>query len=379
MKIGLVLPYSIARGGGVKEILFAMQEELLLRNQDAYIITPRPRDFEGKIPDKVLLVGASTDFNSPTHTTAQVSAGLNEDIDHILAEYDFDVLHFHEPWIPMLSRQILTRSNIPNVATFHAAIPDTIMSRTLAKVVTPYTKSLLKYIDVYTAVSDAAAEYICSLTDKPVALIPNGIDLKQYKAPTHQSDKKRHKTIFYVGRLEGRKGVNHLLHAFKLMQADNPNVSLLIGGDGPDRGKLESLAADLELKNVEFLGFISNKQKIKYFQTADLFCAPALYGESFGLVLLEAMATGLVTVAGDNPGYESVMHGLGAISLVNPKHTAEFARRLELLLSEVDLRKLWRNWAQNEIDQYSYPAIVSQYEEVYAQAQQKRIERNAEA
>jgi glycosyltransferase involved in cell wall biosynthesis len=64
---------------------------------------------------------------------------------------------------------------------------------------------------------------------------------------------------------------------------------------------------------------------------------------------------------------------------VNPKHTAEFARRLELLLSEVDLRKLWRNWAQNEIDQYSYPAIVSQYEEVYAQAQQKRIERNAEA
>jgi phosphatidylinositol alpha-mannosyltransferase len=379
MKIGLVLPYSIARGGGVKEILFAMQEELLNRGHDAYIITPRPRDFEGKSPNKVLLVGASTDFNSPTHTTAQVSAGLNEDIDRILAEYNFDVLHFHEPWIPMLSRQILTRSNTPNVATFHAAIPDTIMSRTLAKAVTPYTKSLLKYIDVYTAVSDAAAEYICSLTDKPVALIPNGIDLKQFKVPKRQSDKKRHKMIFYVGRLEGRKGVNHLLHAFKLVQEDNPHVSLVIGGDGSDREKLESLAADLELKNVEFLGFITNAQKIRYFQTADLFCAPALYGESFGLVLLEAMATGLVTVAGDNPGYESVMHGLGAISLVNPKHTAEFARRLELLLTEVDLRKIWRNWAQTEIEQYSYPSIVSQYEEVYAQAQVKRAERNAEA
>lgn len=379
MKIGLVLPYSIARGGGVKEILFAMQEELINRGHEAYIITPRPRDFEGKCPKNVLLVGASTDFNSPTHTTAQVSAGLNEDIDRILTDYDFDVLHFHEPWIPMLSRQILLRSDVPNVATFHAAIPDTIMSRTLAKAVTPYTKSLLKYIDVYTAVSDAAAEYICSLTDKPVALIPNGIDLKQFKSPKLQHDKKKNKMIFYVGRLEGRKGVSHLLHAFKLLQEDNPDVSLIIGGDGPDRDKLEALATDLELNHVEFLGFITNAQKIRYLQKADLFCAPSLYGESFGVVLLEAMASNLVTVAGDNPGYESVMRGLGAISLVNPKHTAEFARRLELLLTETDLRKIWRNWAQNEIGQYSYPAVVSQYEEVYAQAQVKRAERNAEA
>lgn len=379
MKIGLVLPYSIARGGGVKEILFAMQDELINRGHEAYIITPRPRDFEGKCPKNVLFVGTSTDFNSPTHTTTQVSAGLNEDIDRILADYDFDILHFHEPWIPMLSRQILTRSNVPNVATFHAAIPDTIMSRTLARAVTPYTKSLLKYIDVYTAVSDAAAEYICSLTDKPVALIPNGIDLKQYKAPKLPHDKRSNKMIFYIGRLEGRKGVSYLLHAFKLLQAEDSNVSLVIGGDGPDRNKLESLASDLELKNVEFLGFITNAQKIRYLQKADLFCAPALYGESFGLVLLEAMASGLVTVAGDNPGYESVMQGLGAISLVNPKHTAEFARRLELLLTEVDLRKLWRNWAEKEIGQYSYPTIVSQYEEIYAHAQVRRDDRNAEA
>lgn len=379
MKIGLVLPYSIARGGGVKEILFAMQEELNRQGENAYIITPRPRDFEGQIPDKVLLVGTSTDFNSPTHTTAQVSAGLNEDIDRILAEYQFDVLHFHEPWIPMLSRQILIRSSIPNVATFHAAIPDTIMSRTLARAVTPYTKSLLKYIDAFTAVSDAAAEYICSLTDNPVALIPNGIDIKQFRAPKTRNDRRKHKTIFYVGRLEGRKGVSYLLHAMKLLQADYPNVSLVIAGDGPDRGKLEALAADLELRNVEFRGFISNEEKIRYLQTADLFCAPAIYGESFGLVLLEAMATGLVTVAGDNPGYESVMQGLGALSLVNPKHTAEFARRLALLLTEVDLRKLWRNWAQSELEQYSYSSIIGQYKEVYTQAQKKRAERNAEA
>jgi phosphatidyl-myo-inositol alpha-mannosyltransferase len=371
MKIGLVLPYSIARGGGVKEILIALQDELSHRGHETYIITPRPRDYEEKCPENVLLIGASTDFNSPTHTTAQVSAGLNEDIDRILAQHNFDVLHFHEPWIPMLSRQILTRSKSVNVATFHAAIPDTIMTRTLVRAVTPYTKSILKYIDAFTAVSDPAAQYICSLTDEPVALIPNGVDLKQFKAPPRRSDTKKHKTIFYVGRLEGRKGVKYLLHAYKVLSQQDPNVSLIIGGDGPDRDKLEMLAADLELPNVHFMGYLSHQDKLKYLQISDLFCAPAIYGESFGLVLLEAMASGLVVVAGDNPGYESVMKGLGAISLVNPKHTAEFARRLELLLREADLRKSWRDWAKQEINQYSYPTIVSQYEEVYVQAQRK--------
>lgn len=371
MKIGLVLPYSIARGGGVKEILFAMREELEDRGHQAYIITPRPQNYDNKNPKHILLVGNSTDFNSPTHTTAQVSAGMNEDIDRILAEHNFDVLHFHEPWIPMISRQILTRSKTINVATFHAAIPDTIMSRTLAKAVTPYTKSLLKYIDVFTAVSEPAAEYICSLTDEPVALIPNGIDLKAFKAPLKRSDKTRKKTIFYVGRLEGRKGVKYLLHAFKEVSKQDPDVNLIIAGDGPDRNKLEMQAADLELNNVEFLGYITQSEKIKHLRKADLFCAPSIFGESFGLVLLEAMATGLVAVAGDNPGYESVMKGLGAISLVNPKHTAEFARRLELLLRENDLRKIWRDWASKEVVQYGYSNVVSQYEEVYEEAIRK--------
>lgn len=368
MKIGLVLPYSITRGGGVKEIVFAIQDELSSRGHETFVITPRPRDYKDECPDNILFIGASTDFNSPTHTTTQVSAGLNDAIDEILSEHNFDVLHFHEPWIPVLSRQILTRSNTVNVGTFHASIPDGIMSRTLAKAITPYTKSLLKYIDVFTAVSEPAAEYICSLTDKPVALIPNGIDLKQYSTPIHRSDKRKHKTIVYVGRLEGRKGVKYLLHAFRLFSSHNPNVSLNIIGDGPDREKLESIASDLDLSNVHFLGYLSNEDKIKQLKTADLFCAPALYGESFGVVLLEAMATGLVAVAGDNPGYESVMQGLGAISLVNPKHIPEFARRLELLLREGDLRILWRDWAKKEVGQYNYPNIVSQYEEVYIQA-----------
>jgi phosphatidylinositol alpha-mannosyltransferase len=376
MKIGLVCPYSIARGGGVQEHVFAVQAELRRRGHDAYIITPRPRDYDDESAKHkhLIFAGTATDFNSPLHTTVQVSAGLNDDIERMLEQYQFDILHFHEPWVPVLSRQILTRSHSINVATFHAKLPETLMSRTLTKVVTPYTKSVLKYIHEFTAVSDAAADYLCSLTDEPVAIIPNGINLKLYKKPRTPSDNRPHKTIFYIGRLENRKGVKYLLDAYQELIKKDPEISLIIAGDGPDRSKLESTVAEEHLTNVTFLGYISEAEKIKHLREADLFCAPALFGESFGIVLLEAMATGLVTVAGDNPGYAAVMQGLGAISLVDPKQTAEFARRLHLLLYEEDLRKLWRTWAEEQIPQYSFVAIVNQYEELYLHAIEKHHE-----
>jgi phosphatidylinositol alpha-mannosyltransferase len=372
MKIGLVCPYDITKGGGVQEIVRAMQQGLEARGHDVYIITPRPR--EGVTPDgKVIFVGTSTDFSAPWGTTGQVSSSESEAIETMLEEQRFDILHFHEPWVPMLSLQLLSRSNAVNVSTFHAKLPETMMSRTISKVVTPYTKSVLKYIHELTAVSDAAAEYLCSLTERSVAIIPNGVDLSFYQPPKKHVDhrKDKDKVIFYVGRLEPRKGVKYLLHAFQQLQEKRPGVSLVIAGDGPDREKLEELAADLELHHVHFLGYVTNDEKLKHLQAADLFCAPALHGESFGVVLLEAMACSLVTVAGDNPGYAAVMQGLGAVSLVNPKHTAEFARRLDLLLHENDLRGLWRTWAADQITQYDWKEIVAQYEQVYEHARMK--------
>jgi phosphatidyl-myo-inositol alpha-mannosyltransferase len=379
MKIGLVCPYSIAKNGGVKEHVLACQTELRKRGHDAYILTPRPQDYEDDPGKHIIFIGESKDFNSPLHTTVQVSASVNNTIDAVLAEQEFDVLHFHEPWVPMLSAQILSRSQCVNVGTFHAKLPETLMTRTMIKVVTPYTKSVLKYIDEFTAVSEAAAEYVCSLTDVPVALIPNGIDLSRYKPPLRRNDNRKNKTIFYVGRLEQRKGVKHLIHAFKLLTDKKPDVTLVLAGDGPERAKLELLVHDLDIESkVEFLGFVSDKEKIHYLRTADIYCSPALYGESFGIVLLEAMATGIVTVAGDNPGYASVMNGLGSISLVNPKHHAEFSRRLDLLLHENDLRRLWRDWAASQLPQYSYSAIVDQYEEVYRSALEQHANKKQE-
>lgn len=368
MKIGIVCPYNILKGGGVQEHVKALQAELLSRGHDAKIITPLPRDVDEPDLPNIIFLGTSSDFKSPTHTVAQISVYVSGDkIDEMLEREKFEILHFHEPWLPDLSRQILQRSEAINIATFHAKIPETLMSRSIAKVVTPYMKSVLKYFHLFTAVSESGAEYARSLTDDPIAIVPNGIDLTAYRSPAKRRDPTGLKSILYIGRLEKRKGVKYLLQAYKILSAADPGVRLIIAGDGPDRERLEMLTEDLGLKNVEFIGYISNEKKHELLASADLFCSPAVYGESFGIVLLEAMATGLVTVAGNNSGYRDLMSGLGALSIVNPRDTEEFARRLQLLLSEPKLRKLWHTWALDYVQQFSYTNIVDEYEKHYAQ------------
>lgn len=368
MKIGIVCPYNILKGGGVQEHVRALQAELITRGYDAKIITPQPRESDKLELPNIIFVGTSTDLRSPTHTSIQISASVNGDtIEQMLAREQFDILHFHEPWIPDLSRQILTRSNAINIATFHAKIPETLMSRSIVKVVTPYMKSVLKYFHLYTAVSESAIEYARTLTDDPITIVPNGIDLTAYHQPAKRPLSKGLKSVLYIGRLERRKGLKYLLQAYKILAAGDANVRLIIAGDGPEREKLELLAEDLHLPNVEFLGYISEQQKHQLLAEADLFCSPAVFGESFGIVLLEAMATGLVTVAGNNSGYRDLMSGLGALSIVDPHDAEEFARRLHLLLNEPKLRSLWQAWAVEYVKQYSYKNIVDEYEKLYGQ------------
>lgn len=376
MKIGLVCPYNINLGGGVKEHVLAVKAELESRGYSVKVITPEPRagnsDTTVHEENGIIFMGGGAEFKSLLSTTAQISATIDiEEIDEVLAHEKFDILHFHEPWVPMLSRQVLSRSTSVNIATFHAKMPENVMSRTFTKVVAPYTKSILKYLHELTAVSDAAAEYICELTDRPVKIIPNGIDLEHFSHVPAAARKRRAgeaMTVLYVGRLERRKGVNYLLRAFQLLQEKNEDVSLILAGDGPDREKLEELTHDLGLRNVTFLGYVSEAEKLRLLHTSDLFVAPAIYGESFGIVLLEALASGLVTVAANNPGYSSVMQGLGALSLVNPRDNVEFARRMDLLLREESLRKMWKNWAKVYVKQFSYRRVVDQYEMLYQAA-----------
>lgn len=368
MKIGLVCPYSMARGGGVQEIVRATRLELIKRGHDVRIITPQPRDLTDVDMEGIIFVGSANDFRSPLGTTSAVSASIdNEALEQMLESEKFDILHFHEPWVPILSRQILTRSKSVNIGTFHAQIPETIMSRTLVKVVTPYTKSELKYLHELTATGPPAAEYVSTLTDRPIDIIPLSIDVHKFKRPASRSSKAG-TNILYIGRLERRKGVRYLLRAYQLLMQEETDISLTIAGDGPEREMLQELAETLKLSNVTFLGYVSDEAKLELLANADLFCSPAIYGEGFGIVLLEAMATGLVTVAGDNAGYATALQELGAISLVDTRNTVEFARRLRLLLKEPALRKAWQDWAATYIKQFSYEQVVDQYEELYKSA-----------
>jgi phosphatidyl-myo-inositol alpha-mannosyltransferase len=370
MKIGLVCPYNIAIGGGVQEQVKAMQTVLAERGYDVSIITPQPRVpyiDEGR---KVLFLGSAADVKTPLNTTAQFSASvLTDEIDNLLEREQFDILHFHEPWVPVLSRQILSRSRSVNVATFHAMLPDTRMAQTVGKVFSPYTKPLLRHLDAFAAVSQGAASYLLGLADVPVEIIPNGVDLKHYARPGGaKKSSAGAKTVLYIGRLENRKGVRYLLEAFARLQKQQPNVCLQIAGAGPDREKLEQELDTLGCHDVTFLGYVDDETKIRLLHDADLFCAPSIFGESFGVVLLEAMASSLVTVAGDNPGYSSVMQGLGKLSLVNPKDTSQFAHRLELLLFDEDLRGLWQKWARDYVKQFDYANVVDRYEVIYKTA-----------
>lgn len=372
MKIGLVCPYSINKHGGVLEVVLALQAGLQQRGHDVKVITPLPRGTEpDDHPDDVIFFGTSADFNSISHTTTQISSTVdNEAVDAILQREQFDILHFHEPWAPFMSRQLLQRSSSVNIATFHSKIPETLMTRTVIKVVTPYLKSVMQYLHVYTAVSESGAEYVAGLTNEPITIIPNGIDLHKYRRkPAKKATRKDAvQTILFIGRLERRKGVKYLLRAYQALAQSNPQVKLVIAGDGPERERLELLAEDLKLPNVNFLGYVSEDRKLELLAEADLLCSPAVFGESFGIVLLEAMATGTVCLAGNNSGYVDVMQELGAVSIINPTDTEEFARRMGLLLRETALRELWQKWAAGYVKQFSNENVVDLYDELYHEA-----------
>ena len=377
-KIGLVCPYNISLGGGVQEAVKAAQAELKRRGYDVLIITPRSKEARENPPADTLLVGTGTSVRLPSGTTAQLSASINSDeLEEIIDHHQFDILHFHEPWVPMVSRQLLLRSKSINVATFHACMPDDdmirmlekAMIRTIEKVALPFSRTMLKHFDALVAVSDPAGQYVRGLTDTPVEIIPNGIDLKKFHALRRpRSHSKR--TVLFIGRLEGRKGVKHLIDAF--VRLGDIDARLVIAGDGSDRKKLESYAAQWPDLDISFLGYVSEEEKIKLLREADIFSSPALYGESFGIVLLEAMATGTPVVAGNNAGYASVLQGRGLISLVDPRDSMQFARRLALFLYDRELAKLWRKWALSNVKQYDYAKVIDQYEALYTKLLKER-------
>ncbi len=364
MKIGLVCPYDFFRHGAVQKLVALLDEELTRRGHDVRIITPRPRNYDGPAPARTIFVGRSTKWNTPLNTTLEVGVSFEPNgMEEMLEMEDFDVIHVHEPEVPVLGAQIAARADCPIIATFHATVPETAMGKTIEMFRIPFSRSLFRKIAAMTAVSDTAARFVREWSGQEVTLVPNYIDLKTYRSS--KTEKRDPNMILYVGRLEKRKGVKYLLQAFNELAARDKKVKLVIAGDGGERERLENWVDNFDVPRVKFLGAVTEEKKISLLKSAGVFCSPAIYGESFGVVLLEAMAAGTPTVAGDNAGYACVMKDRGLLSLVNPHDTGDFARRLEIFLRDESVRTAWLDWAYSYVDQFDSLPVIDQYEQVY--------------
>jgi phosphatidylinositol alpha-mannosyltransferase len=318
----------------------------------------------------VISIGTSAEIKFKSFaTTFPVAVSVNpKEIDNLLESEKFDILHVHEPYMIMLPNQIVQKAKCPVVGTLHANKPESLVNKSVGRAARGYFKSAAAKIDVLTAVSTEAGLFARKGVDKDVRIVPNGIDLNSYnraKATISKSASKDLKTIVYVGRLEKRKGAIYLLKAYEALQKDHDDIELIIAGSGPNGRSLKDYTRRHKLKNVQFVGHVSEREKKALLKAADVYCSPALYGESFGIVLLEAMAMGAVIVAGDNPGYSSVMSGRGRLSLVDPLSVNEFKNRLELMLYDKEIRNLWLDWANSYINQFDYSVVTDKYEEIY--------------
>lgn len=371
MKIGIVCPYNLFRHGGVQETVFAHSRILEERGEDVRIISPRPYGYEGKVPENVCLVGLSTDLNYPFKTKADISFNVGQqEMRELLERERFDILHFHEPWVPMFPRQLLNLSEAVNVGTFHAKWPEKLIYRTFGKAIKPYARSVVDDLDYLVAASEPASHYINELIGSEVPIIYNGIDLKRFDSkrvsplPEYDDDVP---TIVYINRLEKRKGPDLLLQAYSHLFERMEKVRLVIASDGDMRNKLEDYVKIYKLPNVDFLGFIDDETKVRLYRSADVYTAPSPYGEGFGIVLLEAMAMGVPYIAGENPGYRYASAEMANQLLVDPYDAKAYADKLETLLTDERARKEYKLWAAERIKLFDYERIVSQYQEVYMQ------------
>ncbi|HUY74617.1 MAG TPA: glycosyltransferase family 4 protein [Candidatus Dormibacteraeota bacterium] len=368
MRVGLVSPYDFASPGGVNDHVRHLARRLRQLGHEARIFAPSSRadiDF-----DSARFYRIGSPISIPVNDSVAritLSFHLANRVAAIMEEERFDVVHFHEPLMPALPMTMLRMSTTANVGTFHAFARSNVgyyYGRPLLK---PYLEHLHRGI----AVSEPARAFVNRyFPDYPLRVIPNGIDTEAYRpglAPIrHLMDDNIN--ILFVGRLEKRKGVGDLLRAFHFMQSRVPKVRLIIVGDGPLRGRVESYVSRHRLPNVVLAGYVPESVKPRYYDSADIFCAPATGAESFGIVLLEAMASGLPVVATEIAGYMSVLEpGRDSIT-VQPNSWRELGASLVILVRDAELRGRLGAFAHEKARRYSWDAVTTDVLEVYQEA-----------
>ncbi len=355
--------------GGVSEHLHHLTVALRQRGHDARILTGRyPGTYED--PPWVHRVGQvrvlpALGFFNKTQLTLTLSPGLPLEVRAFFRQHRFDIVHTHGPLALNLPFLALHYGNGVQVATFHTAFVGWNFNR-IGKV---FFRRAARKIARSIVVSRVAWEAVAPHYPGRYVLVPNGIDLTRFRpdGPLPPLNLRR-PVILYLGRMEPRKGFPLLLEAFRRVKRRLPEATLLAVGGG---AYLETYRRRVppELRNsVHFTGFVPARDLPAYYRYADLYTSPAIGGETFGIVLLEAMASGTPVVASDIPGYRQVITPGRNGLLVDVRNPEAYAEALVAVLSRPALAERLRREGLRTARRYAWPEIARQVEQVYLEA-----------
>ncbi len=361
MKIALVSPYDYPYPGGVTEHIAHLEEQFTRLGHEVKIIAPSSSsDAECRAKGNVLKVGSVVPIPS-NGSVARItlSLRLSGRVKRILREEAFDVVHLHEPLTPALPLTVLHHSHAVNIGTFHRYGGTHVMYY-YGK---PILKRFFNKLDGRIAVSEPALRFISRHFDAKYIIIPNGIDLRTFNSQVPPIERLRDGklNLLFVGRLEKRKGFSYLLRAFARVKREMPNVRLLVVGPYHEKNqrRYEAFIERHDLADVVFVGYVSKADLARYYRTCDVFCAPSTGGESFGIILLEAMAAGKPIVASDIDGYRSVMQSGREGLLVPPKDDEALAAGILSLLRDPDRRAAMGSLGSVTAQQYSWEKVAA--------------------
>lgn len=361
MRVMIVCPYAWDRVGGVQTHVRALGSTLRERGHDIQILAPSSFTLTHQLSagSDVKLVGRAVGVPAngsvaPLAFGPLAAAGVRVAI----RDFEPDVLHLHEPLIPSLSFLALTNTKRPAVGTFHASADKSAAYR----VAKPVVRRAGERLAVRTVVSDAARELISSYLPGEYLLTPNGVERRRFleAEPLETTPGKK---VLFLGRLEKRKGLDVLIQAMARIR--DLDATLLIAGTGPEERACRNLARDIGVR-AEFLGRLADDDLPRAYKSADVYCAPGLGGESFGIVLLEAMSAGTPIVCSDLPGYRSVAGG--AARMVTPGDVGALAEALRSVLSELGVQDAMRRNGVRMSSMFDWARLAPGIEEIYRRA-----------
>lgn len=379
MKIVHVCPYSWTARGGVQTHIRHLSRHLGIRGHDVLVLSAGSegrgmpsgagRSATTDIPS-VHLVGSSIrlPFNGSVAPICMKPAGVRA-VREALRQFRPDVVHVHEPLVPGVSLSAMWFATAPMVATFHAYCPPSIdagIYSAAAWLLQPLTRRL----SVRLAVSRTAASSAATRVGGEVRIVPNGIDIASF-ADAQPAALPPGRKLLFVGRLDRRKGFGLAVGAFARLCARFKDLQFLVVGDGPCRSALQSVSPEVRSR-VVMLGDVDDDELPAIYAAADVFIAPAVGRESFGIVLLEAMAAGRPIVATDIDGYRDVVRANIDALVVEPNDERALADAIGRILDTPELAARLGRSARSSVQQFSWETVTSEVERAYSLAVESR-------